>query len=333
MAALGTLAAAAPAVAGAATVSVTGDDGNPVGVPPGAPPTIRNMRPDVGVAFPPGDARYSLQVTNAAGAAASSGLKCFRTTFLSPDRVAYSGNGAYTATVSTYAADDTSCTKALTTEAFTFVIGASTSIAPPAGPHQLRAFGSFVTNPLLLAVNLNPGATNHEVRFAKDARLAPDGSIVGGAGTAYVDASTGMARASFDGPGVYTFVARPTRYGSAGEVGGPWSPPVTVVVRAPFDFKPGIDFTDSRGPSYRVRATLREASARGTVRISLARGTKGGKYRSLGTATISKTGTISKRFTARRTGKYRLRFTYRGSKTIAAGSGTIVIQVRRVFGS
>lgn len=332
VAALGTLAAAAPAVAGAATASVTGDDGNPVNVPAGAPPTIRNMSPQVGVAFPPGDGRYSLQVTNAAGAAASSGTTCFRTTSLFPERVNYSGNGAYTINVTTYGADDSACAKPLATERFVFVIGASTSITPPAGPHLLRAAGSFVTNPLMLAVNLNPGATNHEVRFAKNATLAPDGSIVGATGQAFVDSTTGMARASFDGPGVYTFVARPTRYASAGEVGGPWSPPVQVVVRAPFDFKPGIDFTDSRGPSYRVRATLREASARGRVRISLARGTKGGKYRSLGTAKISSRGTITKRFTARKTGKYRLRFTYRGSQTIAAGSGTIVIEVRRIFG-
>lgn len=53
---------AAPAAADAASVTVSGDDGNPVAVPAGAPPIIRNMSPSVGVGFPPGEGRFTLAV-------------------------------------------------------------------------------------------------------------------------------------------------------------------------------------------------------------------------------------------------------------------------------
>jgi hypothetical protein len=72
--ALGALAAAAPGTAAAAaTVTVTGDTGSPVAVPAGAPPTIRNMAPELKVAFPPGEGKYKLSVTAPNGAAASTG--------------------------------------------------------------------------------------------------------------------------------------------------------------------------------------------------------------------------------------------------------------------
>lgn len=64
--------------------------------------------------------------------------------------------------------------------------------------------------------------------------------------------------------------------------------------------------------------------------VSLARGTKGGRYRGLGRAKISRIGTISKRFTVTRPGTYRLRFFYAGSQTMAKGRQTFLIKVRRV---
>ncbi len=42
---------AAPAVADAATVTVTGDDGNPIVLSPGAPVSIRHMDPDFSIAL------------------------------------------------------------------------------------------------------------------------------------------------------------------------------------------------------------------------------------------------------------------------------------------
>ena len=47
--------------------------------------------------------------------------------------------------------------------------------------------------------------------------------------------------------------------------------------------------------------------------ISIARGKKRGKFRRIGKAKINSKGRFSKRFTVRRTGTYRLRYTYKGS--------------------
>lgn len=322
------LAAAAPAAASAASVTVTGDDGNPVAVPAGAPPTIRNMKPEVGVAFPPGEGRYSLSITGANGAAAALPIDCFSQTSRFPTRANYAGNGAYTVTVTNFAASDTKCATPLSTESYPFTIAASTSLAPPAGPFLLRAPRSFTTNAYSLPVALNPGADSHEVRFAADAVLGPDGGIAGNSLEAFVDPA-GAAIVRPPAPGVYTVVARPIRYSSAGEVGGPWSAPVKLVVTAPFDVSGGLQFLDSRGPSYSVRIQLREKTARGRVSIALARGTKRGKYKSLGSAKISSLGTVSKRFKVTRAAAYRLRFTFKGSTTIVGGRVTFPIRITR----
>jgi hypothetical protein len=80
-----------------------------------------------------------------------------------------------------------------------------------------------------------------------------------------------------------------------------------------------------------VRATLREKAARGKVKVQMARGTKGGKFHSIGKAKIRR-GVIKKSFTQHRTGKYRIRFVYKGNKLVAPGSVTQKIRItRRVF--
>ncbi len=330
--ALGALTAGAPAVAGAATVTVTGDDGNPVAVPAGAPPTIRNMKPDVGVAFPPGEGRYRLTVTNAAGAAVSSGADCFSRGTLGPFGVNYTGNGSYVVTVTSFARDDFKCATPQSTESFAFVIEAFTVVTQPTAPFLLRAPSSFTPSTLALPLLQNPGADTLEVRFAPNATLAPDRAIVGNSTKTSADPNA-IAQLRFQGPGVYTVVARPTRFTSAGEIGGPWSAPVKVFVAAPFDVSGGLQFLDSRGPSYSVRIKLREKSARGRVSIALARGTKGGKYRSIGSARISALATVAKRFRVTRAGTYRLRFTFKGSQTTFGGRVTYPIRITRRFTS
>jgi len=327
---LAMMALAAPAAADAASVSVTGDDGNPIAVAPGAPPTIRNMRPDVGVAFPPGDGRYKITITNAAGNAVNNATSCRSRSLLGPYTVEYTGNGAYVVTITNFAANDFNCVTPQTTETFGFFIAASTAVTAPA-THLLRAPGSFATNPLAVSVAQNPGASSLEVRFAPFATIGPDGAIAGNSTRTIADSATGVAQLRFDGPGVYTVVARPTRFSSAGEVGGPWSAPVRVVVLAPFDISGGLQFLDSRGPSYSVRIQLREKSARGRVSVALARGSRGGKYRSLGSAKISSLGTVTKRFRARRAGAYRLRFSYRGAQSILGGRAVFPIRIRRTI--
>ncbi len=323
------LAAAAPAGAAAASVTVTADNGNPVAVTPAAPPIIRNMTPEVGVAFPPGEGRYTLTVTTANGNAVSRGSGCSSRGALGPYRVDYAGNGGYLVTVTNFAADDFNCARPLSAERSGFGIVAGTALAQPTAPFLLREPGSFSTNVLSLPVALNPGADTHEVRFAPNATVGPDGAIVGNSTKTSADTTTGMAQLRFEAPGVYTVVARPTRFTAAGEIGAPWSKPVQVIVVAPFDVSGGLRFLDSRGPSYAVRIRLREKSARGRVSVSLARGKRGGRYRSVGSARISSSGTVTKRFRAGRAGAYRLRFTFKGTQTIGGGRVTFPIRIAR----
>lgn len=330
-AALTALAAATPAAADAATVTVTGDNGNPVAVPAGAPPVIRNMRPEVGVAFPPGEGRYTLAVTTGAGTAASRGTDCSPRALLGPYNVDYAGNGPYTVTVTNFAAEDFTCATPLSTERYVFGIVAGTLLEQPKLPFLLREPGSFSTNVLGLRLLLNPGADTHEVRFAPNATVGSDGGIVGNSAETQADRMTGVAQLRFPGPGFYTVVARPKRFVGSGNIGAPWSPPVRVLVVAPFDVSGSLQFLDSRGPSYRVRIQLREKSARGRVAVALARGKRGGKYRSLGSARISSAGTVTKRFRAGRAGAYRLRFTYKGAGAIGGGRVTFPIRIARRF--
>jgi hypothetical protein len=62
---------------------------------------------------------------------------------------------------------------------------------------------------------------------------------------------------------------------------------------------------------------IRATGASGRVNIAVGRGTKG-KYKSLGTAKISKH-KFSKRFRLTHVGKYRIRFKYKGNATVAGG--------------
>ena len=119
------------------------------------------------------------------------------------------------------------------------------------------------------------------------------------------------------GPGNYVVVAR-----AKGLLGPDHAERLHGVQRsgghprvAPFDLK-SFRWTDSRGPSYRFNATIMETSATGRVNVAIGRGTKG-KYRSLGTAKIRKHA-FSKRFRLS-VGKWRIRFKYKGSATIAGG--------------
>jgi hypothetical protein len=64
------------------------------------------------------------------------------------------------------------------------------------------------------------------------------------------------------------------------------------------------------------------------VSIALARGTKGGKYRSLGSVKVSKH-SVTKRFRARKAGVYRLRFKYKGNADVAGGYEVDKIRITR----
>lgn len=100
--------------------------------------------------------------------------------------VDYAGNGAYGVTVTNFDAQDFTCATPLSTEKFCFGIVAGTTVQQPTAPFLLRQRGSFDINVL----GLNPGADPHEVRFAPDATVGPDGAIVGNSAKTTADKMT-----------------------------------------------------------------------------------------------------------------------------------------------
>lgn len=319
---------AAPSSALAASAQVTGDGGAPV--PLGGPVTIRHMSPEVGLLFEPTEKRYSLDVLGPTGAAATNGATtCQGTGFPFPERVRYQGNGTYTVIARTWSGeDDFQCEGAPQEQRFTFVINAFTAVLAPAATLLTRQPGSFSTIAHAFRADVNPGADRHELRYAAGGAIGPDGGISGPAETATVNSSTGAATLYFSRPGRYTFVARASVFNGAGDAFTAWSGPVPVTVLAPFDLS-STSFPDSRGPRYRLAAQIRESTATGRVRVAVARGRRGGKFRRLGTARIRRAGRFSLRFRLRRTGTYRLRYSFAGSPTVAPGRATEVIRIRR----
>jgi hypothetical protein len=318
------------AAAHAANVTVTGDDGQPKPLAQGAPLTIRNMSPTVGIGFTSTDGRFSSHVTGPDGTAVTTDQNCLLN-YNATRTVDWRGNGNYTITVTNYAKSDTGCTKPTSTETYVFATNASVAIQPPAGPFLMRAPNSYTSNTLSLPVAGNPGAITYEVKYAAGAVLAPDGSISGPSSDAFVNSTTGAIDLTFRAPGTYTVVAR----AKTGQYTSPWSAPVNVQVITPFDLV-GVSFPDSIGPKYTLRGTVRDTNIRGKVRIAMAhRGKKNryGKYKSIGTATISSKSTFTKTFKQRRTGYYRVRIHYLGSAISPATTiyGRIHITRRLVY--
>lgn len=310
----------------AAAVTVTGDDGNPVPLAQNAPAGIRNMSPSIGVAFAPNqDTRYSVSYAAPDGVAAATAVNCFTTKVPVNRGLDYRGNGTYTVTVTNFTKADTNCATPTSTETYAVVIGGSVALAAPTRRHLIRSANSYSTRTLALPFAANPGATSFEIAYAKGGTIGADGGIAGPIQTAYLNRTTGQVEFLLREPGTYVAVARASAYAGSGKFFTPWSAPVTIKAIVPFDLT-SLRFPDSRGPSYQMRGTLRDTNIRGKVSLAIARGKKGGKYRSLGKVKISKKGTFTKRFTERRTGHYRIRIKYSGSST--AQSGTIVNRIR-----
>lgn len=311
-------------------VTITGDNGQPAVITEGVPAAIRNMSVDAAVTVQPGDAAgsWGWSITGPDNVTALDG-GCWPTSTVARTdsrRVNYRGNGAYALTLNLYAAR--SCTGTAVTKRYVWNVGASVAVGQPAGPLPTRPTGTSVTNTLMLDFAGNPGATIYEVRFLKGGVLAPDGSISGGGETATIDSTTGKIRFwNFDGPGTYTFVARAKN----GDFYTPWSAPASVTLIAPFDLRTA-SFTDRRGPSYQLRGELREtAAAGGRVTIAIAKGKKGKKFRTLGRAKINSKGAFKLRFTQRKLGWYRLRYSYKGSTAVARGAAYAEVRFRRVI--
>jgi hypothetical protein len=305
-------AAVAPGVASAAvSITVTGDDGNPV--PLAGTLNIRNMNPQLSINAAASD-HWGVSVTGPNGAVVASDTSC-STGPLSTKFVDYVGNGAYTVHISTYNA---SCASP-TTQDIPFTITASTAITPPPAAALTRQPGTSIPNTVTLPIDLNPGALSTDAFVERNVAPNPDGSLPGAPEQLFPDTATRTVAIRLDkGPGVYVVAAHAKGYTGTlnAQAFAPWATPVAIRTFAPFDLQ-RFTWTDSRGPSYRFTGTIRATGATGRVNIALGRGSKG-KYKSLGTAKISKH-KFSKRFRITHLGKYRIRFKYKGNSTVAGG--------------
>jgi hypothetical protein len=307
-----------PASAQALQVSVTGDNGQGQAL---TGQTIRNMAPQLIFGLAPGEA-YGVAVTGPGGRPASAAIPCSTST--DPVPITFQGNGVYTVGVSVY--NNPACGGAPATQSLTFTVGAGVALASdPNTPLLTRQPGEFATVTHRLPITGNPGADTYDVRYSGNSRLTADGGLVGPSQSATVDAATSTVPMRFSEPGRYTVVARARIFGGAAT---PWTAPLTLRVYAPFDFA-SSSFPDARGPRYQLRVRLREETARGRVRISVARRWSGSaRYRSLGTTRI-RNGGFTKRFTLNETGTYRIRYRFEGSSTTAPGTVVEKVRIRR----
>jgi hypothetical protein len=325
-----TAAAIVPASAAALVVTVTGDDGNPLAL--GAGVSIRNMNPTVGIGFTAGeDIQYAATITgpdgvSAAGSASCLGIGTSRT-------VDFRGNGAYTVTIQPYGASDFSCrTPVGSPSVYSFTINAAVTLAGLERRVLIRAANNFTALPVELPFTPNPGALGYEVRYAKNGVAGPDGALTGASAEGTVNATTGRAELRITSPGRYAAVARARGFtGATGQFFTPWTAPAIVKAVAPFDLQ-SARFIDENGPVYRVSIKLREPTARGRVRLAWARGASGGRFIGLGTARLTSQGSFVKSIRIPRTGVYRLRVGFRGSRTVASGRIVQHFRVSRQVG-
>jgi hypothetical protein len=319
--------ASGPAAASAAVaVSVTGDDGNPV--PISGALNIRNMNPKLAITALATD-YWAVSVTGPNGAVVSTGTVC--SSGSNPSKsVDYIGNGAYTVSLTTYS--NATCTAGAVQQSLPFTITASTALGQPQGPVLTRKAGSTIPNTVNLPIDLNPGALATEAFVERNVVPNPDGSLPGTPEQLFPDSTTRTVPVRLDkGPGSYVVAAHAKGYTGLlnPQTFGPWATPAAIKAFAPFDLQK-FTWTDQRGPSYRLSAVIRATGASGRVSVAIGRGTKG-KYRSYGSVKIRKHA-FSKRFRLARTGKYRIRFKYKGNATVAPGFEVHRFQVtRRTF--
>ena len=317
-------AAIAPAAANAAvSVTVTGDDGNPIAL--GGTLNIRNMSPQL-VSRPSRRTTAAPPSPDRAAQRSPPDLSCCT------DHVHGQQAGRLHRQRRVHSDDHElqlePCTGAPTsTQSLPFTITASTAVASPPTAQLTRKPGSFVTTTIPLPIDLNPGALSTDAFVAVNVPANPDGSLPGTPTPLFPDSTTRTVGVPLDkGPGVYVIAARAKGFtGSNGQFFSPWATPASIRAFAPFDLK-SFRWTDSRGPSYRFHATIMEPSATGKVNVAIGRGTKG-KYKSFGTATIRKHA-FSKRFRLT-TGKWRIRFKYKGNATVAGGFEVRTFQITR----
>lgn len=323
---------AATASSGAAAaitgVTITGDDASPVLVAPGT--TVRQMNVELGVERAAGDGGYVTVVVTGPDGVVAGTRSC--ATSVSDMLVDYRGNGVYTVVASEYGAEDYGCSEAQTgpAQTFSYTVAAAVGLTGPGQRVLTRSAGSDVIRRIELKLDLSPGALGTEIQYAKGGRLGADGAIVGTSRAGYIDPLTGLVPLLLNEPGRYVVVARQKGFATeAGNFFTPWSPAVIVNAVAPFDLST-IYFTDSRGPRFAIRGYVRERStARSRVTVAMARGRTGGRFSTIARPKVAANGSFNFKFTQRRSGIYRLRVSFKGKSTVAPGSVTRLLQVRR----
>ena len=328
LATIGTLGAAAvaPATAGAVTATVTGDDGNPVAL--GGAINLRNMSPKVAVTPGAGE-HYGFTVSGPNGGQVAVPDSCVGTSD-TPRTVDYVSNGLYTVNLTKYS--DVNCTNATGTTGVSFTITAAVALGTPQNAVLTRKAGSIIPNTVNVPIDLNPGALTHEVFAGRNVQPNPDGSLPGTPTQLFPDSVTRTVSVRLgDGPGNYVVVARAKGFSGLNTPNAftAWSAPVTIKTFDPFDLE-RFTWTDQRGPSYRLTAKVRSAGVSGRVSVAIGKGTKG-KYKSYGTVKLSSKHTFSKRFRLSGTGKYRIRFKYKGNANVAGGFEVRKFQIRKTF--
>jgi hypothetical protein len=310
-----------PASASAADVTILySDEGYPRTLGGGLETVLRNMDFQYVVRMQSHDGEYhkiSTTGPDGAPAAASSPCSAKSTVGEVTRHLDYHGNGEYAVLVETFT--DPDCIEGWRPQRFRFTINAGTALTPPAGV--------VLTGPThKVAVAPNPGAGSYEVKYARGGVIGPDGGISGPSVDALVNGGTGLADVRFTEPGRYVMVARAKR----GDYSSPWSAPISVDVKAPFDLL-AVKFPDSRGPSYKLRGTLSDAFARGSrVTVYSAKGRTGGRFRKLGRSSrINAQGRFTLRFKLRKPGVYRLQYRFRGTSLVIGGKVTKAVRVRR----
>jgi hypothetical protein len=320
-----------PATANAAvSATVTGDDGNPAALTPGVPLPIRNMDLKAIGHVDPADAKgFILKVVGPDGVAATTDSFCQDTKYSIENTryVDYRGNGTYSFVVSLFA--DADCKTGQKDVNYAWTVNAGVAISPPAPTMLIRQPNSFTTITQLFNFAGNPGATGYDIKYAKGATVLPDGSLSSPAlKDGFVDSATGKVQLiGAREPGTYTVVARAHN----GSYNTPWTAPVNFNLIAPFDLS-SRSFPDPRGPSYQVRAVVGEPSAAGSrVTVAVAKGKKGKHFRTLGKPKVNSKGAITLRFRLK-LGTYRMRYSFKGSSTVARGTVYDVVRIKRVLG-
>jgi hypothetical protein len=311
-----------PAAAGAATVTVTNDAGQPTPLTEGSPLQIRHMAPTVTPAFAASEKRYSLVITGPDGKSAGLDSVCASADGGGPQDIVYAGNGAYAVKLVTYDnADDIYCEGTATTHDFTFVIAASVSLTGPASPLLYREPGGGV-NELTFTYDINPGAGGYGLAWAYDAKFGADGAIEGDyPKDDYGERGAGIIDGKFDDirfphAGNVSVVAA----AQAGNGTSPSSAPVTLKLMGPFDWSESPGFTGGRGRTHVIGAQVFEPGVVGhEVSVLLAK--RSGRFKLFVSKTISATRKLSFKIKKPR-GKYRLKYVFAGAEFVNPGAWT-----------